>query len=71
MIRRWLAALLAMGCRSIRIAGNVVEEVLLLEDSPYVAVGIASDAGFERIDVLDNAVIPDPARSTPTASRPD
>ena len=39
MIRRWLAALLALGCRSIRIAGNVVEEVLLLDDSPDVAVG--------------------------------
>lgn len=70
MIRRWLAGLLALGCRSIRIAGNVVEEVLLLDDSPYVAVGIASDVGFERIDVLDNAVIPEPgelnADGTPT-----
>jgi hypothetical protein len=62
MIRRWLAALLALGCRSIRIGGNVVEEVLLLGDSPYVAVGIASDVGFERIDVLDNAVIPRPGQ---------
>jgi hypothetical protein len=70
MIRRWLAALLALGCRSIRIAGNVVEEVLLLDDSPYVAVGIASDVGFERIDVLDNSVVTQPgslnADGTPT-----
>jgi hypothetical protein len=59
MIRRWLAAILTLGSRSVRVAGNIVEQVLLLEDQPYVAVGIASDVSFERLDVLDNSVVPD------------
>jgi hypothetical protein len=62
MIRRWLAAILTLGSRSVRVAGNVVEQVLLLEDQPYVAVGIASDVSFERLDVLDNSVVPDPGQ---------
>ena len=62
MIRRWLAAIVTLGSRSVRVAGNVVEHVLLLEDQPYVAVGIASDVSFERLDVLDNSVVPDPGQ---------
>jgi hypothetical protein len=58
MIRRWLAALLAMGCRSVRVAGNMVDQVSLLQENGYLAIGIASDLGFERLDVLDNAVVP-------------
>lgn len=65
MIRRWLAALLALGCRSVRIAGNVVDQVRLGEGNPYLAVGIASNLGFDRLDVLDNSVVPAPGKADP------
>lgn len=69
MIRRWLAALLAIGCRSVRIAGNVVDQVRLIEGSGYLAVGIASNLGFARLDVLDNSVVPAPGKADPAGGQ--
>jgi hypothetical protein len=56
MRTRILAAIIAFGCHSIRIAGNVVDQARLARQIGSLAVGIASDLGYRQLDVTENTV---------------
>jgi hypothetical protein len=56
MILRWLAAILALGCRSLRISGNTVDQARLTRDGGGIGIGIASDLTFGQVDVTENVV---------------
>jgi hypothetical protein len=57
MRTRFLAAIIAFGCHSIRIVGNVVDQARLAAVRPEVfTIGIASDLGYGQLDVTENTV---------------
>ncbi|MCI0346827.1 MAG: hypothetical protein L0221_15510 [Chloroflexi bacterium] len=56
MRTRFLAAIIAFGCHSIRIAGNLVDQARMANRLGSFAIGIASDLGFTQLDVTENTV---------------
>jgi hypothetical protein len=57
MRTRILAAIIAFGCHSVRIAGNIVDQARLAKGgSDSFAVGIAADLGYGQLDVTENTV---------------
>lgn len=53
----WRAGIQAIACGSLRVAGNTVSDIGPVEFGG-LSVGIASTIGFDRLDILDNAVRP-------------
>jgi hypothetical protein len=56
MNTRWLAAIIAFGCHSLRIVGNLVDQARLARRSGDFAIGIGADLGFRQLDVAENTV---------------
>ena len=57
MRTRFLAAIIAFGCHSIRIVGNVVDQARLAAAGPRIyTVGIAAELGYGQLDVTENTV---------------
>jgi hypothetical protein len=56
MRTRILAAIVAFGCYSVRVAGNLVDQGRLGRGLAAFAVGIASDLGYGQLDVAENTV---------------
>jgi len=57
MRTRFLAAIIAFGCHSIRIVGNIVDQARLAAAGPDTfTIGIATDLGYGQLDVTENTV---------------
>lgn len=56
MRTRFLAAIIAFGCHSLRIVGNIVDQARLAARPDTFAIGIASDLGYGQLDVAENTV---------------